>query len=227
MTGRARTRRAVGDRYHHGNLRRALVEAALEIVGEKDVASVSLREVARRAGVSPAAPYHHFSDKSFLLAAVAEDGFRRLTSRMREALEQPTNAMGRERLERLGRAYVRFATAEPAQYRVMFSPEFIGGAAEQLVHPAAMEALNVLVGELHSQSPQAARDELLVLAVTVWSACHGLALLISDGVLRRKEQLPIPQEDALIRAVTAQLARLAQDEGGASLVRTRPTRRTR
>jgi len=197
--------------YHHGDLKRALVAAALDIVRERDVASVSLREVARRAGVSPAAPYHHFRDKSLLLAEVAEEGYRLLIRHMRAALEKSPSAGGTERLENLGRAYVRFATEEPAHYRVMFSPELAGGEAEQRVHSAGMEALGVLTSQVEAQLPRASPEEVIVISVTLWAAVHGLASLLSDGVLSRKADLPLPAEEVLVRGVLAQLARLAQE----------------
>jgi AcrR family transcriptional regulator len=218
--------RAVRDRYHHGDLKRALVAAALDIVREQDVASVSLREVARRAGVSPAAPYHHFRDKSLLLAEVAQEGFRLLTSRMRQALEQSPRAGGPERLARLGRAYVRFATEEPAHYRVMFSPELAGGEAEQRVHPAGMEALHLLTSQVQAQLPRAMPDQVIAISVTLWAGCHGLASLLSDGVLRRKADLPLPAEEVLVRAVSAQLARLVQEAPDSAAAR-RPRRQRR
>jgi AcrR family transcriptional regulator len=217
--------RAVRDRYHHGDLKRALVAAALDIVREQDVASVSLREVARRAGVSPAAPYHHFRDKSLLLAEVAQAGFRLLTNRMRQALEQ-SRADGAERLVRLGQAYLRFATEEPAHYRVMFSHELAGGEAEQRVHPAGMEALQVLTSEVQAQLPRTMADQAMVISVTLWAGCHGLASLLSEGVLSRKADLPLPTEEVLVRAVSAQLARLVQEVPDSAAAR-RPRRQRR
>lgn len=125
--------------------------------------------------------------------------------------QQPPAAVGPERLARLGRAYVRFATEEPAHYRVMFSPELAGGEAEQRVHPAGMEALHLLTSQVKPQLPRATPEQVMVISETVWAACHGLASLLSDGVLRRKADLPLPAEEVLVRAVSSQLARLVQE----------------
>src|SRR5271167_4658097 len=103
--------------YHHGDLSRALVDAARRILEAEGAAALSLRAVAREAGVSPAAPYHHFKDKSELLNAVARDGFARLRLGVAEAINQ---AGPREKGSCMGVAYVEFAQANPALYRVMY-----------------------------------------------------------------------------------------------------------
>jgi len=109
-------------RYHHGDLRRALLDAALAVLTEADSRALTLREVARRAGVTHAAPYRHFTDKEALLAAVAEEGFHTLSEAMREAMGRAGDDPV-ERLEALGVGYVRFALAHPAHFEVMFGPE--------------------------------------------------------------------------------------------------------
>ena len=105
--------RGVGQ--HHGDLRHALISAALELVAESDAADVTLRAVARRAGVSAAAPYHHFPDKDALLAAVARDGFEALTRVQLAILSGPGSA--RDRLEELVKQYVLFADGHRTHYR--------------------------------------------------------------------------------------------------------------
>ncbi|HSE40939.1 MAG TPA: TetR/AcrR family transcriptional regulator, partial [Acidobacteriota bacterium] len=110
--------------YHHGDLKNALVETAAKLVAEHGAGSVSLREVARAAGVSHAAPYHHFKDKNGLLAAVAEEGFRRFDTYQERALRAAPSEPS-ERLRALGRAYVRFALSNPHFFRVMFRDDLI------------------------------------------------------------------------------------------------------
>jgi AcrR family transcriptional regulator len=107
--------------YHHGNLRRALIDAALGLIEKEGPASLSLREVARRAGVSTAAPYRHFPSREALLAAVAEEGFRLLGDEIRRAIAAHDDAP--RCLGEAGIAYVLFAAAHPSRYNVMLSPE--------------------------------------------------------------------------------------------------------
>ena len=156
--------------YHHGDLRRALLEAALQAIAEVGPAAVSLRDLARRTGVSHAAPAHHFGDKAGLLTAVATDGFRRLAA----TLSQTYQATG-DFLE-VGVAYVGFAVTHRAHFEVMFRPELyhpddpeLTQAREQaraLLYPPAAEAAN---------SPDG-RDDVRA-GVAAWSLVHGLATL--------------------------------------------------
>jgi AcrR family transcriptional regulator len=156
--------------YHHGDLPRALLDAAIQAILEVGPAAVSLRDLARRTGVSHAAPAHHFGDKAGLLTAVATDGFRRLAATLREA-HQATGSF----LE-VGVAYVRFAVTHRAHFEVMFRPELyhtddpdlVGArdAARALLYPPAAEAAN---------SSDGAGD--VRAAVAAWSLVHGLATL--------------------------------------------------
>ena len=156
--------------YHHGDLRRALLDAAIQAILEVGPAAVSLRDLARRTGVSHAAPAHHFGDKAGLLTALATDGFRRLAATLREA-HQATGSF----LE-VGVAYVRFAVTHRAHFEVMFRPELyhpddpeLVRAREQaraLLYPPAAEA---------ATSPDG-RDDVRA-GVAAWSLVHGLATL--------------------------------------------------
>jgi len=186
--------------YHHGDLRRALLGAALELVEREGAEALTLRAAARRAGVSQAAPYRHFRDKEALLAAVAEEGFRSLT----EALLQAAAPHAGDPLGRLrarGLAYVDFATSHPAHFRIMFGR----GAADRSAHPelmkAAREAFEALVSGIRE-----CQDAGIVrpgdpeeLALCAWSATHGLAMLAVDGQLGERAV----HLDALAQAVTA------------------------
>ena len=104
--------------YHHGNLRETLLQGAVRVIAEVGPAAFTLREVARRAGVSHNAPYRHFRDKDALLAAVAAQGFRELTHAMREAGERQSKPL--DKLKQSGMAYVAFAVRRPEHFTVMF-----------------------------------------------------------------------------------------------------------
>src|SRR5829696_9192910 len=130
--------------YHHGDLPRVLLEAAVEAIAEVGPAAVSLRELARRAGVSHAAPAHHFGDKAGLLTAVAADGFRRLAATLRDTYQASGSFL------EVGVAYVGFAVGHRAHFEVMFRPELYHpddpelvqarDAARGLLYPPAGEA---------------------------------------------------------------------------------------
>jgi AcrR family transcriptional regulator len=162
--------------YHHGDLRRALLEAAVRAIGETGPAALSLRDLARRAGVSHAAPAYHFGDKAGLLSAVAADGFRLLAATLREAYQATGSFL------EVGVAYVRFAVAHRAHFEVMFRPELYRPDDPEVA--AAREAARSLlyqpVAELTDDHAAASR---LRAGVAAWSLVHGLATLWLDGNL--------------------------------------------
>ena len=167
--------------YHHGDLRRALIDTALAMVTEEGAWNFTLREVARRAGVSHAAPYNHFEDKSALLAEVAALGFQSLRDAMEAAArQQPRSA--RQALAGVGAAYVRFGAEHPAHYRLMFGAEL----ADKERYPALQEAsdgtFGVLTGVLKrgQASGQVRRGPVLDQALAAWSLVHGLTTLLID-----------------------------------------------
>ncbi len=170
-------------RYHHGDLRRALVEETIRLIEERDVGAVSLREVARRLGVTYAAPYHHFHDKGELLAAVAEDGFRALLAAVQESLRGGEGAGPAAWLALAGRAYIHFATTHQAQYRAMFLPEFRERERFATLHEAGGQALDALVSLVSAARPGEPVAASRALAVACWSSWHGFAMLTNDGVL--------------------------------------------
>lgn len=173
--GREATEKAL---YHHGALREALVGAGLAILAEGgDPAALSLREAARRAGVSAMAPYRHFPDKEALLAAVATVGFERLAAHLRTADD---GATGRSALVAQGQAYVGFALAEPALFRLMFGPALAkSGAAKSREGELAFSVMSDRVGTMTS----AAEGEIA--ALHCWAVVHGLASLALDGKIDR------------------------------------------
>lgn len=171
------------ERYHHGDLRRALVEETVRLIEEQDVGAVSLREVARRIGVTPAAPYHHFPDKAELLAAVAEDGFRALLAAVQESLSRCAGQGPAEWLAAAARAYIQFATTHAAHYRAMFLPEFRERERFAPLHEAGGQALDALVALVAAARPGEPVAASRALAVACWSSWHGYAMLANNGVL--------------------------------------------
>jgi AcrR family transcriptional regulator len=170
--------------YHHGNLRQALVDAALGLVETKGAAALTLRAAARRAGVSQAAPYRHFADKEALLASVAEEGFRAMAAAMRDAM----TAAGAEPLARFhaqGQAYVAFALGHPAHVRVMFGRE----VADRSAHPGLKDAAAATFRLLVDAIAEVQRAGLVragdpeEMAVSAWSMVHGFSALLIDGQL--------------------------------------------
>ncbi|TQF16665.1 TetR/AcrR family transcriptional regulator [Myxococcus llanfairpwllgwyngyllgogerychwyrndrobwllllantysiliogogogochensis] len=170
--------------YHHGDLRQALVDATLKLIATEDVGAVSLREVARRAGVTAAAPYHHFRDKDALLAAVAEEGYRALNQRMDESLSSIRAPRTDNQLRALARCYVRFAVEHPAHYRVMFRQEWGDEEKYASLHAEGMRAYGRLQ-ELAKETT-GGKVDMDTLAFTVWAWVHGLASLWNEGPLRKK-----------------------------------------
>ena len=172
--------------YHHGNLRAELIQAGLSIVAEEGVDTVSLRAVARRAKVSHSAPYHHFSNKAELLAALAAAGFERLVGEIREEMERNAAHTPIDQLRVLGRTYMNFAAANPSVFRMMFRPELtqpsqhpVLQGAEALAFSTLMEI--VVACQQHNQLPA---GDPFALAVCAWSAVHGLATLRVEQVLQ-------------------------------------------
>lgn len=175
-------------RYHHGDLKRAMIQGALELMREGGVGALTLRAAARRAGVSPAAPYRHFADKSALLAAVAEQGFHMLKDDMAKLVkEQPKDPVAAFRSAAI--AYVRFAVDNPAHFRVMFGPEVADHSSHPNLAVAALESmaqLNQLVARC--QEVKGMREgPTTEIALTSWSLMHGVASLSVAGQLPKKQ----------------------------------------
>jgi AcrR family transcriptional regulator len=163
--------------YHHGHLRSALITAALTLVSSEGIKALTLREVARRAGVSHAALYHHFADKAGLLAAVAEEGFRKMHEEM-TVLCANAGPDPYPRLRAIGVGYVRFAASHPAHFRVMFSPDV--GSSETL-QEKSRATLKLLTDGLAAFGADEAH--VAAMAVAAWSLVHGLSVLWIDGQL--------------------------------------------
>jgi len=171
--------------YHHGNLQRALLDAALMLVEREGPKGVSLRAVARLAGVSPAAPYRHFAGKEGLLAAVAEEGFRAMSDDMQAASDAHKDVPLAE-FRAIGLAYVKFAASHTSHFRVMFGPEVSDKSSHKGLREASERAFDIMVAAIADcQRPDLEAGEVNPrrLAVAAWSTFHGLATLLADGQL--------------------------------------------
>jgi AcrR family transcriptional regulator len=167
--------------YHHGDLRRALLDEALRTIQTQGVEHLTLRTVGERLGVSRSALYRHFADKEALLATVGKEGFSTLRQALADAWER--NGRGRIGFEAMGRAYVQFAVAHPSHYRVMFGG-FIDSAAKDGQFVAeAKAAFQVLVDALVEQQKAGdiCRDDPVQMARFAWAVVHGTAMLVIDG----------------------------------------------
>jgi len=196
--------------YHHGDLSRALVDAARRILENEGPAALSLRAVAREAGVSPAAPYHHFKDKSELLEAVAHEGWAALDAVLIEARASAKDAS--ERMTGLGVAYVKFARDNPALYRVMYDCSRDKDALpDQMKEAGAYCQVRNTISE---QSGGGVADIDLELAtIAAWCAGHGLAEMISFKQFAPLKDL-LGGEDAFLRAVFEHLGMFAKFDRG-------------
>jgi AcrR family transcriptional regulator len=169
-----RSKRAAARRsYHHGDLRRAVLDAALEQIAANGPATISLREIAALAGVSHAAPAHHFGDKAGLLTSIATDGYRMLTEATRAAFEKSG------KLFDLALAYLRFAIAHRAHFEVMFRPELYRRDDPELA--SARRAAGEVLSEGISHMPGRAPNDVVGTAVAAWSIVHGFTTLWLNG----------------------------------------------
>ena len=181
------------DQYHHGDLRRALLDAARQLAEERGIDGFTLREVARRAGVSHAAPYHHFPDKSALAEALVIETYQRLAEAMRVASEG-IDGTALDRLCAIGISYVEFAAAHPAEIRLLGRFELCGkpagsntkeGSSMSPVEQSADAAYQVLTNTLleGQEAGILSEDDIEHLALTCWAAVHGMSTLILDGLV--------------------------------------------
>jgi AcrR family transcriptional regulator len=211
MAGKTRTARAAkaARPYHHGDLRRTLLDAALAIVREAGAGALSLRELARAAGVSHAAPYRHFASREALLVALATEGFAGLGAAMAARADGVTDPLAR--FTALGVGYVCYAVEHPGHFRIMFSRELHEGIEDPGLAEAGEPTLRALVdtvaagqaaGVVRAGDPRA-------LAVPAWSIVHDLAMLLVDRqlyALFAEELDPEAEARAVIDVVARGLA---------------------
>ncbi len=194
--------------YHHGDLRRAVIDAALQAIREQGSPDFSLRALARRVGVAPSAPYRHFEDKRALLAAIAAEGFRLLADGLRKAAgtARPGSL---DHLRELGVAYVRFAARHPAHFRIMFRPELADKTPYPELLDAASDSFDVLTSGIRAaqESGVVRPEETGRLVRASWGMVHGIAALAVAGQFGRSrakiEAIARSASEALIRGLEA------------------------
>jgi len=200
--------------YHHGHLRERLLAIATTELDAGRTLELSLREIARQAGVSAASVYHHFRDKESLVAAVCEESFVAL-DRAVEAAQSQTRP-GRAQLERMFSAYVAFARAHPGRYRAMFRREVADAERFPGLHEAGRRSFERLTAAVAAAGPRRSSEAHLLGAMVLWSGAHGVADLANEGAL-----LLAPgaegEAERLMQAITASLV-------GAALGPARPRR---
>ena len=170
--------------YHHGNLRRALLDQAVATIRDEGVEGLTLREIGAQVGVSRTALYRHFADKRALLGAVATEGFRMLRRQLIDAWED--GGRGRTGFDAMGSAYIEFAVANPSHYRVMFGGFVDPRASDPELAAEAAGAFQALVDALAALQREAVvrGDDTVSMARFVWAVVHGVAMLAIDGQLR-------------------------------------------
>jgi AcrR family transcriptional regulator len=200
--------------YHHGNLKEALIRAAIELIGKKGPAGFTFADAARFAGVSPAAPYRHYRDRDELLSDVARRGFEQFEALLARAWDNgrpdPVTAFGR-----LGGAYLEFAKNEPALYSAMFEAGIPLDATPEL-RQAGERAFAVLRGAsemLVLQIPARERPPALMVALHIWALTHGIASLFGRGDAARRA-LPMPPWELLEAGFLLYLRGLGLPAGG-------------
>jgi AcrR family transcriptional regulator len=199
--------------YHHGNLREALMKAALDLIAAKGPAGFTFAEAARAAGVSPAAPYRHYRDRDALMADVARRAFEAFEAKLTLAWAGGAPDAFTA-FERLGRAYLDFARTEPAQYSAMFESGLSFKAFPDL-HAAGDRAFDVLkdaCAALLAGMPEPKRPPVMMMALHIWAESHGIASLFARGDEARRP-IPMSPEDLLDAAVLIYLDGLGVRKG--------------
>ncbi|MES2601662.1 MAG: TetR/AcrR family transcriptional regulator [Pseudomonadota bacterium] len=191
-----RSRRDGG--YHHGNLKEALVQAALDLIANKGPAGFTFAEAARSAGVSPAAPYRHFRDRDELLASVAQQGFEQFEAQLTAAWDdgRPDTPTA---FQRIGKAYLAFARENPAYYSAMFESgiPIESNPALLLAGERAFAVIRAASERLVAMAPPGVpRPPAMMMALHIWSMSHGIASLFGRGDAARRK-LPMSPEDLL------------------------------
>lgn len=191
--------------YHHGNVRAAMLEAAVEAIRERGATAVSLRDLARRVGVSHTAASHHFGDKTGLMTAVAIQGFELLAEMLNDVFFEERD------FAKVGVAYVRFSVEHPAHFEVMFRPELYRTDDEELIAARILAATPLFAGA--DRVADAAAGDSRRAGVAAWSFVHGIAILWRDGNLKGLVDDPV--------ALTAEVTPLLFQASKASKLRKR------
>jgi AcrR family transcriptional regulator len=199
--------------YHHGNLKEALMRAALELIEKKGPAGFTFAEAARWAGVSPAAPYRHFRDRDELLSNVAQRGFEQFEAALLRAWDEgrpdPVTAF-----DRLGKAYLAFARSEPAYYSAMFEAGIPLNTSPELrdAGERAFAVLRKATESLIASMPAQKRPPVMMMTLHIWAVTHGIASLFGRGDAARR-RLPMSPEDLLEAAILIYMRGLGLPDG--------------
>ena len=209
-SGRGGSRRG----YHHGNLREALIRAALDLIAEKGPGGFTFADAARSAGVSSAAPYRHFRDRDELMADVARRGFELFAAELARAWDdgkpEPLRA-----LERVGRAYLAFARDEPSFYSAMFESGLPPDADAELLQAGerAFAVLRTAAEAISALLPKDKRPPASMMSLHLWTLTHGIASLFGRGDAARRK-LPMSPEELLEAGVLVYLKGLGLGSPG-------------
>jgi len=164
--------------YHHGDLRDALVHAALREAEQGGPEAISIKALAKQLGVSQPAPYRHFADREALLAAVTAEAFRQFSAVLREAIRKPSK---RSKLSRLAQATLAFGLRRNGIYRLMFASRIMACASKDSeLHAAAMETFGLVLDALEAPAVGLLRERF---ALQIWAALHGVVMLAEQGLL--------------------------------------------
>lgn len=185
--------------YHHGDLKKSLIQAGIDILSEEGISGLSLRKVAQRAGVSHNAPYFHFNDKLALIAAISTEGYRTLYEQLVNIIDIYKADPHRQLVE-AAFMYLRFAQTKPAHFKVTFS----NAVEREDAYPALVEMADNLLGELIKIVDACQQVGILrpapvgAMAVSVWSAVHGFTSLLIDGQSMHERLKVAPVDQLLI-----------------------------
>lgn len=187
------------------DLRTAILEASLALIDKEGVQGLSMREVARRLGVTHQAPYHHFEGRGAILQAIVEEGFSKLGTALTRALKPGGSAL--ENYAATGHAYVRFALTHSAYFRVMFRPELVPVRDPLKIVAKGDDAFAVLIDCVRAlqREGHVGPGDPMPMVLLSWAAVHGIASLTLDGPAR--SQPGLPKETAVVDALSALIAR--------------------
>ncbi|MEM7336281.1 MAG: TetR/AcrR family transcriptional regulator [Chloroflexota bacterium] len=186
--------------YHHGNLKQVLLEEALKFIETDGIKALSLRKVAKQAGVSPGAPYHHFKNKDELIAGLAVRSLEKLDATSEAAAQGQISPQ--EKLKAVGKAYILYAVENPEQFRLVFSSEQSGSFLSQPPNEAPL--FRVLYKVIEELEAIGLVSNVQVAAITAWGLVHGVATLLIDGPLQPMST-DLEQVNALVEEVTSGL----------------------
>lgn len=193
MKTKSKGKKSKRDEYHHGDLRRVLIESAIQILNNEGYERLSLRLCARKANVSASAPAHHFKNINQLLTAVAVYGFNSLKDQLQQTLDMPANRE-KDRIKTISLAYLKFAIRNDALYRVMFTPTLDRNDPDFI--QAHLLCFSILKREVSQKNPDETKAEIEVMAFRIWSLAHGfVVLLLGDRLQMVFPEAKIPQTD--------------------------------